>query len=109
MVLLTPGPCMTSETVRQAAALPDLNHHEPEYLELLADTKRRLRSVYPATVGWTPYLLGGSGTAAVEAMVTSCVERGPVLVVENGYYSARIVDILKIHRIPFETFTLGWL
>lgn len=100
---------MTSETVRLAAASPDLNHREPEYLDLVRETKARLLTVYPElSHGWTPYLLGGSGTAAVEAMVTSLIERGPVLVLENGYYSARIVDILEVHGIPYEVLSCPW-
>jgi 2-aminoethylphosphonate-pyruvate transaminase len=109
MILLTPGPCATSESVRQAAALPDLNHRDPEYQEIQNDVRRGLLSVYPGSMDWTPCLIGGSGTAAVEAMVTSCIDSGPVLVIENGYYSERIRDILAVHCIPFESFRLGWL
>jgi len=109
-ILLTPGPCMTSETVRQAAAGPDLNHRDPEYASLIRETKDRLLSVYPETsTDWTPYLLGGSGTLAVEAMITSCVSTGPVLVLENGYYSERIREIFEIHKIPYEALSFGWL
>ncbi len=108
-VLLTPGPCMTSESVRLAAALPDLNHRDPEYLDLIRDTKHRLMRVYDGTVDcWQAFLLGGSGTLAVEAMITSCVDRGPVLVLENGYYSSRIRDLLEIHKIPYKALSHGW-
>ncbi len=107
MILLTPGPCMTSDTVRAAGAMPDLNHRDPEFLELVREVRSRLLGVYPDS-NWVPYLLGGSGTAAVEAMVTSCVSRGPVLVIDNGYYSARIADILAVHRIPYEVFVVPW-
>ena len=109
-ILLTPGPCMTSESVRMAGAMPDLNHRDPEFLELIRETKRRLLDIYPQTGdGWAPFLLGGSGTLAVEAMITSCVGRQPVLLVENGYYGARIADILRAHRIPFAVSSYGWL
>lgn len=109
MVLLTPGPCMTSERVRQAAALPDLNHRQPEYQQLMVDLRGRLLSVYgDATYKWEPYLIGGSGTAAVEAMVTSAVEDGPVLIIANGYYSGRVAEILAIHRIHHEVLDLPW-
>ena len=109
-ILLTPGPCMTSETVRQVAALPDLNHRDPEYLDLIRDTKNRLIGVYEQTTQeWHPYLLGGSGTLAVEAMITSCIQSGPALILENGYYSSRIRDIFEVHKIPFEVISHGWL
>ena len=111
-VLLTPGPCMTSKSVRLAAARPDLNHREPEYAELIRETKRRLLQIYPETTsGWIPYLLGGSGTLAVEAMITSCIGQDlrPALVLENGYYSHRIREIFEVHKISYRSLSHGWL
>ena len=101
---------MTSETIRQAAAGPDLNHRDPEYLSLIQETKARLLALYRGTsTSWHPYLLGGSGTLAVEAMITSCVKVGPVLILENGYYSSRIREIFEIHGIPYKALSYGWL
>jgi 2-aminoethylphosphonate-pyruvate transaminase len=108
MILLTPGPCMTSDTVRQAAALPDMNHREPVYVELLGEVRERLLGLVD-TPGWRTCLIGGSGTAAVEAMVSSCVDKGPVLAIANGYYSERIVDLLAVHHIEHEELRFGWL
>ncbi len=100
---------MTSESVRLAAAGPDLNHRDPDYAVLQSETKQRLLNVYSQTQeGWHPYLLGGSGTLAVEAMVTSCIGNGRVLVLENGYYSSRIRDILEVHSIPYTALNHGW-
>lgn len=129
MILLTPGPCMTSETVRQAAAMPDMNHRDPAFIDLLKDTKRRLLRVYPQLVEgefgwperlsgealgsgntWKPYLIGGSGTAAVEAMITSCIKTGPVLLIDSGYYSGRMRSKLDAHGIPYDVLkTENWL
>ncbi|HVT11501.1 MAG TPA: aminotransferase class V-fold PLP-dependent enzyme [Fimbriimonadaceae bacterium] len=134
MILLTPGPCMTSETVRQAAAMPDMNHRDPAFIEMLRETKERLLGVYPGLcepptsspipqfppvastaagpaprnrgMGFRPYLIGGSGTAAVEAMITSCVKTGPVLVVDSGYYSGRMRAKLDAHEIPYDVLSI---
>ncbi len=101
---------MTSDSVRQAGAAPDLNHRDPEYAVLIRETKERLLSVYDQTTsGWEPYLLGGSGTLAVEAMITSVIGAGPVLILENGYYSGRIRDIFDVHAIPYKSLTSDWL
>jgi 2-aminoethylphosphonate-pyruvate transaminase len=101
---------MTSNAVRMAGAGPDLNHRDPEYLDLVREVKAGLLAVYgQAANQWRPYLLGGSGTLAVEAMVTSLVKDGPVLILENGYYSSRIREIFEIHKIPFKALTFGWL
>jgi 2-aminoethylphosphonate-pyruvate transaminase len=95
---------MTSEAVRQAAAMPDMNHRDPEFIEIFRDTKARLLNVYSGLVPheWTPYLIGGSGTAAVEAMITSCVEKGPVLLIDSGYYSGRMRSKFDAHEIPYD-------
>jgi 2-aminoethylphosphonate-pyruvate transaminase len=110
MVLLTPGPCMTSDSVRMAAAFPDLNHRDPAFLEMVSEVKNGLLTVYPGAESFVPYLIGGSGTAAVEAMIISYLEPSwTVLVLENGYYSGRVADILKVHRIPHKELAFGWL
>jgi 2-aminoethylphosphonate-pyruvate transaminase len=103
---------MTSESVRQAAAQPDMNHRDPAFIEILHDTRKRLLRVYPEMQqdAWVSYLIGGSGTAAVEAMITSCVRTGPVLLIDSGYYSGRMRSKLDAHEIPYEVFdTDSWL
>jgi 2-aminoethylphosphonate-pyruvate transaminase len=97
---------MTSDSVRKAAAMPDMNHRDPEFIGILKDTKSRLLRVYPSLSegNWVPFLIGGSGTAAVEAMIISCVEKGPVLLIDSGYYSGRMQAKLEAHEIPYEVF-----
>jgi 2-aminoethylphosphonate-pyruvate transaminase len=109
MILFTPGPCMTTESVRAAVTKEDLNHREPAYLEMVREVKEKLMGVYPESAsGFRPYLIGGSGTASVEAMVTSCVNTGPVLLLDGGYYSHRIAEILAIHKIPHKALAFDW-
>jgi 2-aminoethylphosphonate-pyruvate transaminase len=109
MILLTPGPCMTSESVRQAAALPDMNHRDPAFTQLVTEVRHRLLTLYSDTADWTPHLIGGSGTAAVEGMVTSCIKSGPCLILENGYYSERVGEIFEIHQLPHKRLRWDWL
>lgn len=106
MVLLTPGPCMTSEAVRAAAAREDLNHREPEFLEIVHEVKGALGRL---SGGMVPSLVGGSGTAGMEAMATSLVESGPVLVLADGYYSGRMAEIFDVHGIPAEVLEFDWV
>lgn len=106
MILLTPGPCMTSDRVRAASSGADLNHREPEYIDLVREVRTRLADM---TGGFHPYIIGGSGTAALEAMVTSCVSTGPVLILSDGYYSDRMTDLFEVHNIPHEVLRFPWL
>ncbi|MBI4588312.1 MAG: 2-aminoethylphosphonate--pyruvate transaminase, partial [Candidatus Rokubacteria bacterium] len=49
----------------------------------------------------------GSGTAAVEAVLCSAVPReGALLIVDNGVYGRRMVQIAKAHGIPAEVIRL---
>jgi 2-aminoethylphosphonate-pyruvate transaminase len=100
---------MTSDAVRQAAAMPDMNHREPAFVEMFAEVRARLLGLYPGAEDWRCCLIGGSGTAAVEAMVSSCVAEGRVLVITNGYYSERVVDLISAYAIPHQTLPFDWL
>jgi len=101
VILLNPGPVNLSTRVRRALLAEDLCHREPEFAELQAAVRSRLLGVYsldPAI--WTAVVLGGSGTAAVEAALTSLVPAdGRLLVIENGVYGERMSEIARRHRI----------
>jgi len=109
-ILLNPGPVTLSERVREALGRPDLCHREQEFAELQDALRDKLCAVYaldPTT--WAAVLLTGSGTAAVEAMVTSCVPaNGRLLVVENGVYGERMRRIAAAHAIDCRAVTQPW-
>jgi len=109
-ILLNPGPVSLSEGVRRAAVAHDLCHREPEFFDLQDRLRHRLTDVYSLdATQWAAILLGGSGTTALEAMLTSLVPRdGRLLVLENGVYGERLGMLAKIHDIPFETARHGW-
>ena len=97
-ILLNPGPVTLSARVREAMLGPDLCHREPEFAELQAEIRSKILGVYGlGSTDWASILLTGSGTAAIEAMLTSVVpDNGHVLVIENGAYGERMTKIL--HR-----------
>ncbi len=75
-ILLNPGPVSLSDTVRKAAVGNDLCHRESEYLELQEEVRQGLLDVYGCHPDlWASVLLGGSGTTALEAMLTSLPPR----------------------------------
>jgi 2-aminoethylphosphonate-pyruvate transaminase len=102
--LLNPGPVTLSRSVRESLMREDLCHRDPEFSILQMDVRRRLASVYEsAQRDYSPVLLTGSGTAAVEAMVGSFVPRnGKALVVANGIYGERMATMLQVHKKEFE-------
>lgn len=110
MLLLNPGPVTLSARVRQALQGPDLCHREPEFSALQDEIRARLLAVYGlAPAEWTAVLLTGSGTAALEAMLTTLVPRGGhLLVVENGVYGERLARIAELHAIRCTRVTHTW-
>lgn len=111
MILLNPGPVTLSQRVREAMLGPDLCHREPEFAALQDKIRRQLLEIHgldPAI--WAAVLLTGSGTAAVEAMVTSLVPAsGRLLVIENGVYGERISNIARRHGIQTTQVEHPWL
>jgi 2-aminoethylphosphonate-pyruvate transaminase len=111
LVLLTPGPVNVSSTVKAALSGPDLCHREPEWFEIQDEIRQGIVRVLGLDrVKWTSVLLGGGGTAAVEAMITAAPARGKgVVVVDNGVYGDRIARICAAHGMPARRVTAGWL
>jgi 2-aminoethylphosphonate-pyruvate transaminase len=102
-VLLNPGPANTSLSVKQALVTPDLCHREPEFFEVMRECRERLVWVVGCRDTFATVLFTGSGTAAVEAMISSVVPPDrSVLVVSNGAYGERMVKIARAHGIPAE-------
>ncbi|MEC4982815.1 MAG: 2-aminoethylphosphonate aminotransferase [Oscillatoria sp. PMC 1068.18] len=110
MLLLNPGPVTLSERVRRALLQEDLCHREPEFAELTLDIQQRLLNIYPETnVNYEVILLTGSGTCAVEAMLSSLIPReGKALVVVNGVYGDRMAKMIQLHGKLVETIISPW-
>ncbi|MBW4607688.1 MAG: 2-aminoethylphosphonate--pyruvate transaminase [Hassallia sp. WJT32-NPBG1] len=110
MILLNPGPVNLSDRVRNALLRPDLCHREVEFSQLQSRIREQLLQVYQLESDrFAAVLLTGSGTAAMEAMVTSLVPQdGKLLVIENGAYGERIAKIAKIYRINYTRLQHPW-
>jgi 2-aminoethylphosphonate-pyruvate transaminase len=104
-VLLNPGPINVSARVREALARsPDQCHREPEYLDMQGRVREKLARAFGVSETYDVVLLTGSGTAAVEAMLISCVGTG-VLMVDNGVYGDRFCKIAEAYALPYRRFT----
>ncbi len=98
MILLNPGPVNVSERVRRAMVAGEMCHREPEFAAMQEEIRRRLREFFAPD--HEAILLAGSGTAAVEAAISSCVPpRGRILVLVNGVYGRRMAEIARTYGI----------
>ncbi|MFD3515424.1 pyridoxal-phosphate-dependent aminotransferase family protein [Streptomyces sp. NPDC058657] len=109
VVLLNPGPVNVHDRVRAALASPDECHREPEAQELLVAVARKVTEVAGGGPSHAAVLLTGSGTAALEAVISSVVPAdGGLLVLDNGHYGERLARIARVHGITTERMEFGW-
>ena len=108
--LLNPGPCNVSDEVRAAINTPDICHHESDYLEVQTEVRDLLMDAYDCDPSvWTSAMITGSGTAALEMSISSCVSAtGAMLVIENGVYGERIRAMCDAHDITTYSVTGPW-
>jgi 2-aminoethylphosphonate-pyruvate transaminase len=101
-VLLNPGPATTTDTVKYAQVIPDICPREKEFVDIMNEVRAELTKVVHADPKkYTSVLFTGSGTVIQDVLVNSLVPAGKkILVVNNGAYSARMVEIAKYYHIP---------
>ncbi|MGA5304051.1 phosphonopyruvate decarboxylase [Nucisporomicrobium flavum] len=108
-VLMNPGPVNADERVRAALAGPDVCHREVEFTDLLLRVRDKVTRICGGGDDHASVVLTGSGTAAVEAIISSVVPRdGGVLAVDNGHYGRRMYDIAVAHGLTTQHLDLGW-
>ena len=107
-ILLNPGPVNVSPRVQQALLRGDLCHREEEFSDLLVAIRTKLLQAF-APSGYTAVPVTGSGTLAVEAMVSSALSEGKkLLVINNGVYGERMLHMAEAHRIPAVELRYDW-
>ncbi|MCA9182804.1 MAG: 2-aminoethylphosphonate--pyruvate transaminase, partial [Planctomycetales bacterium] len=104
-LLLTPGPLTTSRRVRQSM-LQDCWTWGDEYHAIVTSMGSELVQLAGGQ-DTTAVLMQGSGTFSVEATLTTAVPRsGRVLVVNNGAYGKRMVEICRRLGIDCHDYSL---
>ena len=104
-LLFTPGPLTTSATVK-AAMLCDAGSRDAEFIAAVRDIRERLLRIGGAAPGgdYECVPMQGSGTFAIESVISSAIPRdGRLLVLVNGAYGRRIVEMARVHGIEVET------
>ena len=105
--LRMPGPAAIPERVRAATALPILSHRGPEFRAILDDVTRLMRGLLGTTQD--VFLLGGSGTAGMEAALINVLSTGDaMLVVENGQFGERFSSIAEGLPVQLDRMQIPW-
>ena len=105
--LRLPGPTAVPERVRQATALPVLNHRGAEFRAMLAECRRRLKPIFGTA--HDVLIFAGSGTAMMEAALANILSPGDaVLIVVAGQFGDRFVSIADALGASIDTVDVEW-
>lgn len=102
-ILLNPGPATTTDSVKMAQVVPDICPREKEFASMMKKMREDLvRIVHGDLDKYTAVLFCGSGTLNIDVCINSLLPEGKkILVINNGAYSSRAVEICKYYGLPF--------
>lgn len=104
MILLNPGPTNTHNSVKDVqTANTDICHRTSEFIRSYDKLKEELVRVFdpPKQSKWKVSILCGSGTAALEAMITSLVPQ-KITTIVAGKYGERALRIMDLNSISYD-------
>lgn len=109
-LLFTPGPVNVAETLRHAICREDICHREPDFDDLLASIEQKLLSLFQIEIRsrYRAVVITGSGTAANEAILSSVVGKGAILILSNGEFGERLHKTSQIHNKNTHLIEVPW-
>ncbi|MFE9278311.1 2-aminoethylphosphonate--pyruvate transaminase [Paenibacillus glucanolyticus] len=107
--LLTPGPLTTTSSVKEEMLL-DRCTWDDEYKSITQKIRSQLLALAGADAAqYTAVLMQGSGTFAVESVMTSTISKeDKVLIVTNGAYGERLVKMAEYIGLHYTEYKLNY-
>lgn len=102
-ILLNPGPATTTDAVKYAQVVPDICPREKEFVSIMKELGDDLvKIVHGDLKKYIAVLFCGSGTINMDVCISSLVPDGKkILIVNNGAYSARAVEVCKCYDLNY--------
>jgi 2-aminoethylphosphonate-pyruvate transaminase len=100
-ILLNPGPATTTDTVKYAQIVEDICPREKEFGETMEFISTELTKFVGNPEKYTTVLFGGSGTAAVESVLSSVINNGTAVIINNGPYGERMCKIAEVYGLNY--------
>ena len=99
-LLFTPGPVNVADTLRHAICKEDICHREADFEVLLTNIEQKILSLFQVRNRnrYRAVVITGSGTAANEAILSSVVGEGSILILSNGEFGKRLHKTSVIHN-----------
>ena len=94
-ILMGPGPSDVHPRVLKAMSTPLVGHLDPDFLEIMNETRAMLKEVFQTKNEMT-IALSGTGSAGMEACLVNLLEpKDEAIICVNGLFAERMVDIVK--------------
>lgn len=100
-ILLNPGPATTTDSVKYAQIVPDICPREKEFTKVMQYITEELTKFVGSPKEYTAVLFAGSGTAAVESIVSSVIKDKALFIIHNGAYGRRICEMAEAYHLPY--------
>ncbi|WP_232295708.1 pyridoxal-phosphate-dependent aminotransferase family protein [Pseudorhodobacter aquimaris] len=99
-----------AETLRDAISNKDICHREPDFDALLGSIENKLISLFQIRnrARYRAVVITGSGTAANEAILSSVVGKGAILILSNGEFGGRLHKTSNIHNKRTHLIEVPW-
>ena len=89
--------------------VPDICPREQEFGDLTQSVLKKVVQVVIGNLTHSAVIFAGSGTAGVEAALSSVVAPdGKILILDNGAYGKRAETIIQAYGISHRTYRIGW-
>tara|TARA_B100000161_G_scaffold25476_1_gene14997 strand:- start:2572 stop:3564 length:993 start_codon:yes stop_codon:yes gene_type:complete len=99
--LMNPGPTNTRfRTKLSQWKGSDVCHRTKDFYDVLDETKQLLLNRFKSNGSFKIAIMGGSGTTAMEAMISSLINR-KITVINAGIYGQRAIDMMKIYGVKY--------
>ena len=102
-ILLNPGPTTTSISVKKALMSEDICHREKDFVKVIEKLRKDLVKIVHGHLDEDVCILfSGSGTINMDVTLNSLLEKDKkILVINNGAYSTRAVEICQYYGLPY--------
>jgi alanine-glyoxylate transaminase/serine-glyoxylate transaminase/serine-pyruvate transaminase len=108
VLLMGPGPSCVPPEVYSAMARPTIGHLDPTFIGVMDGIKELLQIVM-GTDNRVTIPMSGTGSAGMETCFVNLVEKGDrVLVLVNGVFGERMVDVASRLGAAVDTLAFDW-
>jgi len=106
--LFCPGPVNVYSNI-QSEINKLVSHRSEQFRNILEECKISTLDLFKTNIKQhTPLFLTGSGTMAIEAMIYSYVRYKKVLILSNGFFGERWIDMCKSYNTTYRALICNW-